>query len=69
LVIDGCQLGSWVITQRGKHAKGTLSAEHAKRLEQLRGWIWGALANRWDENFCKLEQYVKSTGSARMPNS
>ena len=39
---DGYRLGNWVGTQRIKHKKGTLSKEHFKQLDDIKGWIWDA---------------------------
>ena len=39
---DGYRLGNWVGTQRTKHKKGTLSKEHFKQLDDIRGWVWDA---------------------------
>ena len=40
--VDGYKLGSWVTTQRHKHAKGTLNADRQRRLQDLPGWTWKA---------------------------
>lgn len=37
---DGFKLGTWVNTQRGKHAKGELRSDRIERLESLPGWKW-----------------------------
>ena len=41
--VDGHTLGQWVVTQRQKHAKGTLDADCEHRLEDVPGWTWDAL--------------------------
>jgi hypothetical protein len=40
--VDGYKLGRWVVTQRHRHAKGTLDADRQHRLQQLPGWTWKA---------------------------
>ena len=65
--LDGYNLGSWVKVQRRKHAKGTLDADRERRLQQLSGWKWETLADKWDEGFGRLLNYVKRHGDARAP--
>ena len=73
--VDGYRLGSWVTTQRVAYDKGTLSADRQRRLEGLPGWTWDARADRgrrdsaWQEGFRRLQEYVKYTGHARVPQS
>jgi Helicase associated domain len=43
--VDGYPLGSWVNTQRTKHAKGSLHADRERRLQDLPGWTWKALSS------------------------
>ena len=38
--VDGFKLGYWVLGQRQKYAKGTLSADRQRRLRRLSGWTW-----------------------------
>jgi helicase associated protein len=38
--VDGFGLGQWVLGQRQKFAKGTLSADRQRRLRKLSGWTW-----------------------------
>lgn len=66
-VFQNYPLGSWVNTQRGYFAKGTLDTDRQRRLEDLPGWAWGALANQWDEAFSRLLRYVKRHGTAKVP--
>lgn len=39
--VDGFQLGTWVVAQCNRHAKGTLDDDRARKLEALPGWTWG----------------------------
>jgi superfamily II DNA or RNA helicase len=66
---DGYRLGQWINIQRNAHAKGTLDADRERRLQELPGWVWNARADRWEEGFSRLLQYVKDTGSPRVPQS
>lgn len=66
-VMEGYQLGAWVMTQRVKHAQGTLDPHREHRLERLRGWAWNARAEKWDGFFACLLDYVKQHGDALIP--
>ena len=67
--VDGYRLGTWVTKQRGRHAEGTLDAHREQRLEDLPGWAWDPLAEKWEEGFCRLADYVARHGDARVPAS
>jgi hypothetical protein len=66
-IIDGYRLGVWVAKQRIKRRKGALDPDREDRLQQLPGWIWESRANDWEENFCRLLDYVKRHGDAAVP--
>ncbi len=68
-VVDGYRLGSWVANQRASYAKGAFDAERQRRLEELPGWTWDPFADRWEEGFSRLQDYVKRHGDARVPRS
>jgi superfamily II DNA or RNA helicase len=55
-------LGSWVISQRGK--KDQLTEDQKVRLEALNGWVWDVLEFNWEEGFKFLKQYVAEKGDA-----
>ena len=65
--IDGYRLGSWVTMQRTRHAKGVLDADRERRLQNLRGWTWNPKGDQWEEGFCRLVDYVRCHGDARVP--
>ena len=67
--VDGYQLGAWVDTQRTTHAKGTLDADRERRLQDLPGWTWDPYADKWEEGFGRLLDYVERHGDARVPQS
>jgi superfamily II DNA or RNA helicase len=67
--VDGYQLGAWVTTQRGNYAKGTLSTDRERRLQELPGWAWNSRTERWDEGYGRLLSYVKRHGNALVPAS
>jgi superfamily II DNA or RNA helicase len=64
--IDGYRLGNWVGWQRINHAKDILEADRARRLERLPGWMWNARADKWEEGFTRLLEYVKQAKDARV---
>ena len=68
-MLRGYPVGNWTHIQRHLRSKGTLDAERQRRLEELPGWTWDALADRWEEGFSRLQQYVKRHGHARVPKS
>jgi len=49
---DGFALGASVADQRTKRAQ--MSEQRRTRLEQLPGWVWGALDARWEEGYAAL---------------
>jgi superfamily II DNA or RNA helicase len=67
--VDGYQLGAWVTTQRGNYAKGTLSTDRERRLQELPGWAWNSRTERWDDGYGRLLSYVKRHGNVLVPAS
>ena len=67
--VDGYRLGNWVTNVRSFHAKGRLDAARERRLEELPGWTWDSVAEKWEEGFTRLVAYVKRHGDARVPSS
>ena len=67
--VDDYPLGTWVMQQRKKYAKGTFDADRERRLENLPGWTWDPRADRSEEGFTRLLQYVKHNRNARVPLS
>ena len=49
------------------HAKGTLDADRQRRLQDLPGWTWDPYADKWEEGFRRLLDYVERHGHARVP--
>lgn len=39
--MEGFPLGKWVVEQCNRHAKGILTPDRKRRLEELPGWTWG----------------------------
>ena len=65
--VGGYSLGGWVKTQRGSYARGTLDADRRRRLEDLPGWTWDPIGDRWEQGFVQLLRYVKQNGDAVVP--
>jgi hypothetical protein len=68
-VVDGYKLGSWVVVQRHKRAKGTLDSEREQRLEAVPGWTWNPRQAAWDRGFQCLQEYVRRHGDALVPQN
>ena len=66
-IVDGFNLGSWVHVQRQKYSGGGLDAQRRQRLEELSGWKWEALSDKWEEGFQQLLTYVAKHGDAGVP--
>ena len=64
---DGYQLGNWVNMQRTRRVKGTLDSDREHRLEQVSGWTWDPRADKWEEGFARLLEYVGRHGNALVP--
>ena len=62
-VEQGERIGWWVANLR--QSRDALSAEKRERLETLPGWSWDPFADRWEEWFAVLQDYVAHTGDAR----
>jgi len=63
--VNGFRLGSWVLTQRRN--RNLLSDNRVAKLEALPGWVWDAIAFKWDEGYSYLQRYVELEGHARVP--
>lgn len=61
--IDGYRLGNWVSAQRINRDR--LSGERKALLEELSGWTWDPFADKWEEGFRYLKQYVGINSVAR----
>lgn len=60
---DGFQLGTWVGRQRS--TRNSLSPERKSRLESLPGWSWDRRADRWEDGYRHLAEFVGQTGHCR----
>ena len=66
---DGFNLGAWVGKQRSRYREGVMSAERERLLEEVHPtWSWGARADRWEEAFSKLVEYVADNDHALVPD-
>ncbi|EKT78843.1 helicase associated domain-containing protein (plasmid) [Rhodococcus opacus] len=67
--IDGYRLGKWVNRQRSRRRAGTLDPDRERRLQDVPGWTWAARADKWEDGFGRLLDYVEHHGHARVPRS
>ena len=58
------RLGAWAGTQR--LTKDTLTPERIERLNAL-GFVWDVLAEQWEKDFGKLQQFKEREGNCRVP--
>jgi superfamily II DNA or RNA helicase len=65
--VDGYKLGVWVRTQRANQASGILAADRQHRLEAVPGWLWDPRADKWEEGFSQILDYVERHGDALVP--
>jgi hypothetical protein len=66
---DHLPLGSWAAIQRRDYQNGKLSAERRDRLNSVPGWVWSLEANRWDEGYRRVAEYVAAHGTSLIGGS
>jgi Helicase associated domain/Helicase conserved C-terminal domain len=54
-------LGNWVMNQRQRTNKDTMSAEHRQRLDEI-GFIWDPYESEWEKGFAILKQFKEREG-------
>jgi superfamily II DNA or RNA helicase len=62
---DGYRLGTWVQSQRYQREK--LLSGQKERLESLAGWVWDAIAHKWEVGFGHLREFAESEGHCKVP--
>jgi hypothetical protein len=62
---EGYKLGSWVQFQRSSREKLTLSKKC--KLESLNGWVWDALAEKWEIGFRYFQEFSRSEEHCNIP--
>jgi hypothetical protein len=55
------RLYKWALQNRRDHKQGNMVRKHRIMLEKIPGWKWRAHPN-WDEQFEKLEKYLRKYG-------
>lgn len=61
---DGVRLGGWVQKQRSKVDR--LPTNFKSQLEDLPGWTWDVLSNRWEDGFQHLVEFAAREGHGRV---
>jgi len=56
-------LGRWVAARRAQYQRGTLAPERIAALQQLPGWVWDVLEDRWARGLRLLIAYARRTGA------
>jgi len=67
--VDGHNLGGWVSKQRAAYSKGALEVDRQQRLQDVPGWTWDPYADKWEEGFRRLQDYIELNGDALVPAS
>ena len=60
------QLAEWVVTQRGRRKKGTLSSTHRARLDVLE-FDWHPRNSAWEKMFAELQRYKERFRDCNVP--
>jgi len=63
---DGFRLGQWVVNQRVFDRKHMLDRDRKEKLNEC-GFVWHVPRSAWETHFRLLEEYVRNTGSASVP--
>ena len=61
-------LSRWMDRQRQARRRGKLTKERTLQLKKL-GFVWDALANRWEERFAELVVYKRAHGHCAIPTA
>lgn len=62
---NGYALGEWLNTQRRN--RGKISSDKKVMLENLKGWSWTPLDEKWENGYLILKKYVEEHGDCLVP--
>ncbi len=66
---EGFNLSNWVGNRRMEYKRGVLASDIIDRLESFEGWVWDTYEANFNEGFKRLEKYVDSYSTSRVPPS
>ncbi|MDE6285302.1 MAG: helicase associated domain-containing protein [Bacilli bacterium] len=64
--VNGYDISNWVVKQREKYKKGTLTKEQIKLLEDIE-MNWNPTENLWEEMYDLANKYFKNNGNLMIP--
>src|SRR5439155_18552747 len=65
---ENLALSRWMDRQRQARRREKLSRERTLQLEKL-GFVWDALADRWEDRFAELVAYKRAHGHCDIPTA
>lgn len=68
IIIDGVNVGSWVVNQRQDRKNNKLSKERIELLDEL-GMIWNTNDQRWEMKCKLLEEFKRKNGHCNVPSN
>jgi hypothetical protein len=65
---NGHRTGGWVSRRRKDYADGILSEDRVAELEEIPGWLWNPLDERWSAGIVAVRVYAADNGHANVPS-